>query len=498
MKTKIFLFIIFLLISAGHFSYAGKDKYTEMKNVKAYVDFADVIGTMDFKNHSFGIGGVNPMPMPQKTAEGIAKLKPTLIRIFIQEFFFIEKDDGKLDFTALDKYMQSVHSTGADIMASICIKPKSLYPVVDETIWRPNNVKRWQYIIEEMVKRYSVDNKYVTHWGIGNEINIGEWGGCPYKIPDPKDYFEYYKMTVEPVLKVFPQAQVGGPSWAGTGEDGYQFFDEFIGLCQKEKIKLDFVSYNIYSDNPENHIEGAIKIKNIVDKYNSGIKIYITELNMDLGGISVEERAYTPKRAAGLGAILYEYHKRAKFINSFQYHIYDQFCDPDEFKPFYSRYRYMANHWNDEPHRLGLFDMNGNARPQYFMYSMLYAMAKTEVAAKVENYENIRILASHDDKRVTLFLTNYNPDRTEDITLSIYFKNAPQGKARMTVYRIDDNKQWDNDRLTLIPTENRTAYIHDDFWFSLFVPADGVVMVTLVPDGTADQYSAIPVDNIAR
>jgi len=198
---------------------------------------------------------------------------------------------------------------------------------------------------------------------------------------------------------------------------------------------------------------------------------------VDLGGISVEERAYTPKRAAGLGAILYEYHKHANFINTFQYHIYDQFCDPEEFKPFYSRYRYMANHWDDEPHRLGLFDMTGKARPQYFMYSMLYSMAKTEVAAEADNYENLRILASRDDKRTTLFLTNYNPDETEDITLSIYFKNALQGKARMTVYRIDDDRRWDNDRLSLIPTENRVTYIHDDFWFSLFVPADCVVMV---------------------
>jgi len=482
MKSKIFLITVLLLFSAIPFSFVtnsdlfAKDKYTMLKHVKAQVDFSEVIGKMDFKNHTFGIGGVNPMPMPQKVAEGVAKLKPDIIRIFIQEFFFIEKENGELDFTALDKYMRSVNSTGADIMASICIKPKSLYPVVDETIWKPNNIKRWQYIIGEMVKRYSVDNKYVTHWGIGNEINIGEWGGCPYKISNVKDYFEYYKMTVEPILKVFPQALVGGPSWAGTGEDCYKFFDEFIGLCVKEKVKLDFISYNIYSDNPESHIDGALKVKKAVDKYNPKIKTYITELNMDLGGVSIEERAYISKRAAGLGAILYEYYKRANFMNTFQYHIYDQFCDPNDFKPFYARHRYMANHWNDEPHRLGLFDLDGNARPQYFMYSMLYSMAKTEVTAKAENYENIRILASRDNRYITLFLTNYNPDKTEDVTLSVYFKNAPQGKARMTVYRIDENKSWNNDRLKLIPTENRIAYIHDDFWFSLFVPADCVIM----------------------
>jgi len=103
--------------------------------------------------------------------------------------------------------------------------------------------------------------------------------------------------------------------------------------------------------------------------------------------------------------------------------------------------------------------------------------------AKIDDYENIRILTSRDDKRTTLFLPNYNPDRTEDITLSIYFKNAPQGKARMNVYRINDERKWDNNRLELTPTENRIAYIHDDFWFSVFIPANCVVMVVFDYDG---------------
>ena len=479
MKNFLIKQTVILLAITGCF-YSGlmaKDKYTTLKNCKVNIDFADVIGEIDFKNHSVGIGGVNPMPMPQKVAEGAATLKPPLIRIFIQEFFFIEKDDGALDFTALDKYMRSIVTTGADIMASICIKPKSLYPVVDETIWKPNDIERWQYIIGEMVKRYSVENKYVTHWGIGNEINIGEWGGCPFRITDVNDYFEYYKMTVEPILSVFPQAKVGGPSWAGTGQDAYRFFDAFISLCTKENIKLDFISYNIYSDNPENHINGATRVRNVVDRHNKDIKIYITELNMDLGGVSIEERAYLSKRAAGLGAILYEYYKRADFIHSFQYHIYDQFCDPDQFKPFFARHRYMANHWNDEPHRLGLFDMDGKPRPQFFMYAMLYAMAKKEVAAKVEDNENIRMLASCDDRYTTLFLTNYHPEETEAVTLSIYFKNARQGLTRMKVYRIDEQKRWDNDRFQLVPVENRSVYVHDDFWFSILAPEDSAVLI---------------------
>lgn len=459
-----------------------KDRYNmSMPNIKANVDFTEITGKINFRNHSLGIGGVNPAPVPAKVINGTAKLKPGLIRIFIQEFFFIEKENGALDFDSLDRYMRSVRATGADIMASICIKPKSLYPAVDETVWKPNDIKRWQYIIGEMAKRYSVENKYVTHWGVANEINIGEWGGCPYKIGNAADYFEYYKMTVEPILKVYPEAKVGGPSWAGIPDDnGCKFFDEFIGSCVKENIQLDFISYNVYSDNPEVHADGALRVKNITDKYNNKIELYVTELNVDLGGLSIEERAYTPQRSAGLGAIIQEFHKRAGFINTFQYHIYDQFCDPNDFRPFYAIHRYMANHWNDEAHRLGLFDEHGKPRPQYFVYSMLYTMAENEVAANIENCENIRINASCDNRYNTIFLTNhnYNSDSAEDLTMSLKFKNAREGKTNMKVCRIDEDMMWDDDTFELIPTENRTVYVHGDFHFDIYVPANSVVMIT--------------------
>ena len=458
-----------------------RDKYSAMKNIRADINFAENTGRLDFKKHSVGIGGVNPKAMNEKIIKGTAKLKPEIIRIFIQEFFFIEKDNGELDFSMLDKYMKAVNATGADIMASICIKPKSLYPVVDETIWKPNDISRWRYIIGEMAKRYSIENKYVTHWGVANEINIGEWGGCPYKIENAADYFEYYKMTVGPILEVYPEAKVGGPSWAGIpDENGCKFFEEFIGSCIKENIRLDFICYNVYSDRPEEHANGALRVKNITDKYNDKLELYITELNIGIGNeISIEDKAYTSKRAAGLGAILYEFHKRAGFMNTFQYHLYDQSCDPNDFKPFYARHRYMANHWNDEPHRLGLFDNDGNVRPQYFVYSMLYSMAKNEVAAKVSDSDcdNIKILASNDDRYNTIFITNYSPESTKDLTMSIYFKNAKEGRARLKVYRIDGGMKWDGDNFELIPVENRIAYIHPDFWFSLYIPADGVVMI---------------------
>ena len=457
------------------------DKYSQMPVRKAHIDFSAPVRKMDFKGHSAGIGGVGPQPMTGKMIEGTARLKPDLIRIFIQEFFFIEKPDGALDFSALDAYMESISKTGADIMASICIKPPSLYPAVDETVWRPADAGRWRHIIGEMAKRYSIDNKFVTHWGVGNEINIGEYGGCPYKIESPDDYFEYYKMTVEPILEVFPEARVGGPSWAGVpNERNREFFERFIGACKKENVQLDFISYNVYSDSPEHHTKGALTAKDIVDGFGGGIEIYVTELNVGIGNeISIEEKSHTPKRAAGLAAILCDFHKRAGFLKTFQYHLYDQFCDPNDFKPFYARARYMANHWSDEPHRLGLLDERGAPKPQYFVYSMLYSMAENEVAANAEGCEDLKLLASYGDRRATVFMANYNVQSACDFILTLCFKDAPEGRAKLSVYRIDVDRKWDADIFELIPNECRTVYAHSDFSFSVYMPADCVAMATL-------------------
>ncbi|MCL2059633.1 MAG: hypothetical protein FWH01_11370 [Oscillospiraceae bacterium] len=542
------------------------DIYTRMPNVKVRVDFGESAGVVDFKKHSSGIGGVNPLPMSGRMIEAAARLKPAMIRIFIQEFFFIEKGDGELDFAALDKYMDAVAATGADIMASVCIKPPSLYPAVDEAVWRPNDVGRWQHIIGEMVKRYSVDRQYVTHWGVGNEINIGEAGGCPYKIGSASDYFEYYKMTVEPILDAFPGARVGGPSWAGIPDDGNAaeaFFEEFVRLCAGGGVQLDFICYNVYSDDPAHHVRGAARAKKILEAQGAGhIGIYVTEMNIGIGNeISIEEKAHSAKRAAGLGAVLFDLHQEAGFINTFQYHLYDQFCDPNDFKPFFARHRYMANHWNDEPHRLGLLDGDGAPRPQYFLYSMLYAMAKNGAAVKLEagggagagangradgkagagadagakgrvdgcagvgagdGYENVRVMASYNDKLYTLLAINYSPNgASEDFIMSFYFKNAREGLSRLKVHRLDGEMRWDgklgngaqlgNDAqlrqgdnmrqgsdiwqgsdvllgsdiwqgggaFGLAPSENRLAYVHEDFWFSVYAPADSVTMITL-------------------
>ncbi|MDR0494252.1 MAG: hypothetical protein LBG95_01300 [Treponema sp.] len=457
-----------------------KTKFSNMEQQEIIVKCHETLGPLSYRNHSFGIGGVNSLPIPARVSGCVKALRPELVRIFIQEFFSIYPDHHVFNWDKLDKYMESVKAAGAGIMAHITIKPKPLYPIIDETIWKPNDVNEWQGLIEALVRRYSVEKKYVSHWAVANEINIGEWGGCPYKFTSPHDYFEYYKMTAQAVIKACPDVKIGGPAWAGTGDGPVAFFGTFFDLVKKENLRLDFISYNMYTDIPREHVEAAKLFRQIADKFDTRLELYTTEFNLRLDtNIAFEENAYLGARAASLAASILAM-QDAKYVNgTFQYHVVDQHNDVNEFAPFYKMTRYMAEHWNDFPHRLGLFDWDGNPRPQYFMYKLLYGIDGERLSLDSGGNEHIHAAASSDENGgINIFISNYHDESPQNIISKLCLKNNPAGLYRLTVYRIDDEKRWD-DALALQPVEDRLTYMVDDFSFLVFTPADSVTLICL-------------------
>jgi len=460
------------------------DKFTAMQRRKLTVDWAKDMGALDMRYHSMGIGGVHSMPAPAPIVKKTAALKPRLIRIFLQEFFYVYPGNGVFDWSKMDAYMDAVHAMGGDIMASICIKPKALYPALDESVWMPSSVAEWQNLIRALVLRYSQEKPYVTHWSIANEVNIGEWGGCPYLIQNPDDFFEYYAFTVQPICEALPGIKVGGPSYAGSGEGAAKYIARFVELCKQKSVPVDFVNYNAYLDAPEDHVSGGRAVRDAIDKYDPSIELYMTEFNVGLVGhndLSLEESAYDPKRAAGLAASILALHEDGCLSGSFQYHLYDQFCDPREFAPWFKRARYMAEHWSDLVHRLGLFDLDGNVKPQYFVYNMLYQMTGKRV--QLCGTDNMLCgIASSTDDTMYVFLTNYSRHTAQECAIQFQFENATEGIYRLNVYRIDNDSAarlkagCDAD---LKPTESRMVYVHPDFHFHVYTPADSVTLVKL-------------------
>lgn len=433
-------------------------------------------GVLDYGRQMIGIGGSNACPIPEPVRKPVAELGHCMIRVFLQEYFFIYPDHDVFDWTRLDAFMDSVAQTGCQVLASICIKPKPLYPEVNPRIFMPNDMEEWKRVIRALVRRYSVERRLVTYWGVLNEINIGENGGCPHEIPDPEDYYAFYRETVDAIVSAWPDAKVGGPSLAGFDE---AYLRRFVELCARDGTQMDFVSYNIYSGNPKEHADAACKAKEIVAGVPGNVEVFQTELNTWFPDAYVEETAYSGRYAASLAAVLMELND-SPITGSFQFDMYDVYVDPDDFERFYSITPFMLRHWNEIPHRFGLFDMDGRVRPQYFVYWMLREMHGERLETQSDSAE-VRVSASVRGTAYQVLLTNYGEKASQDRVIHLNFSAIERGRYRLEVYRIDDAHGRMKEASAPALTESRLTFALPDYSMDLLLTADSVTLVRLVP-----------------
>ena len=459
--------------------------FADLPRANIQVDAGSYQGSFEGWRHSIGQGAVNSLPLPERVVAGMRKLKPRLIRIFLQEFFNIYPDHGVFNWDKLDPYMDSLAQTGAQLLATINLKPPVLYPEINHDLWRPTDVAEWQNLIFQLVRRYSVEKPIVTYWEHVNEPDIGEWGGCPYRIPGVEELHEFYALTIRPILEAFPGARVGGPCPAD-----YRIAPEFMDCCAKHRTPLDFVSYHRYDDDPESHRRIAEvlseKIKSfpgkrpelILDEWSKGFEAPYTSIPYD--AVSVDEMAMQSRRAAHLARIVLTL-METPLDWSFFFLLWDNCMYNDEFKTFFSSEgakNVMYKHWNEAPHRFGLFSESGKVRPQYFVYQMLSQMGEQKLAAHCE-HPDIKAIAVQGDGRLSVLIVNFNLQASHDMLVKTCFNNLQPGLRRLKAYRIDDNQRWSEDTLVLYPYEERTVDVLPEFEYQFYSPADSVLWVTL-------------------
>jgi hypothetical protein len=449
---------------------------TTLPVVDVRVDAKADQGPLEAWRQSVGHGGINSSPVPPRVVDGLTKVRPRLMRIFIQQFFDVYPEHGRFDWSRLDAYMDSMAKTGSKIVAAITIKPKPIFPNIDQNVWRPADVEEWQQVVTAMVKRYSVERPIVTHWEVGNETDIGENGGCPYLIKDPKDYAEFYKMTVPAILAAFPGAKVGGTGVANSSSD---YLPKFIAQCREEGIRLDFVSWHLYSDSPSSHAGLVEKYRKLVDEFpqDKRPEMMVTEWSKNFDRVSLEDMAFDPRRAAIAAACLIAY-VDAKVDWTFYYHAWDQVAYADEFRPFFERPQIMYHHWNEVPHRFGLFGVEGRVRPQYFAFQMLGRLGDRRLEASATE-KGVRVLAGRQADVPAVMIVNGGPETVSDRIVRVRFSNLTPGRRRLVVRRIDRDMAWSPGELELKPVERREVDVAEAFTFEVYCPADSVCSVTL-------------------
>jgi hypothetical protein len=276
-----------------------------------------------------------------------------------------------------------------------------LFPKTDQDVVDPNDYDKWEALIAHMVSHYSDKGLSGFYWEVGNEGDIGESGGSPYRFT-PENYVRYYRHTVAAVLRADPTAHVGGPALAGWESP---ILPALIAFCDEEKVPLHFVSWHTYDSDPK-AIQGTIeavkamlakhrslRTETIIDEWNMALSVPPTDLRIQPAFVA--ETAWRMK-ASGL-------------TYSCFYHIRDYHVDRDRFAPFFSPggASFMASWWNRMPQYSGLFDYQNVMRPAYFTFELLARVTGDRLQADSTD-ESVHAFLAYDKAYETYNLLFWN------------------------------------------------------------------------------------------
>ena len=399
------------------------------------VNFGKPLGPLGINQMALGQGGLSEEPMWEDRIAEIRALRPALIRLFVQEYFNLLPEKGRYHFDTLDRSVDTILKTGAQPLMCLCLKPRVLFPKIDQDVVEPNDYGQWQELISQLVRHYRQRGNRIAFWEIANEPDIGEDGGCPYRFK-PESYVRYYARTVEAILKADAAARVGGPALASVRSP---IFPALLDYCGTNGAPLHFVSWHNYNSSPKGIRDTITFAKGLLEKHpNLHPETMLNEWNMDLTNPPLDPR-FQP---CFISEVIWQM-KDAGLDYSCYYHIRDWHVEMDRYLKFMSPrgVAFMARWWNRMPQFDGLFDYQNTPRPSYFAFKLLSRLAGERLDIASE-HPNIRGFAAHDEqlRMYNVMLWNFSPAA---IKAQIVFADLP--KAMRIRHLVLDAQTGSND-----------------------------------------------------
>ncbi len=170
----------------------------------------------------------------------------------------------------------------------------------------PANPQNWVRAAVEVVRHYrqmaaeaGIPLRYVEIWNEPNSKHF--WDSTP------RAFFDLFAQTALALKAEFPDLKVGGPALTQGAvmlPPGRQYTDNFLTYLQDHDVPLDFLSWHIYSNDPEDYREVARFFREQLDAHGyADAESHITEWNTaaDTGSGVVSDVSL---RAGGKGASL--------------------------------------------------------------------------------------------------------------------------------------------------------------------------------------------------
>jgi hypothetical protein len=186
------------------------------------------------------------------------------------------------DFALTDHYVESISSAGMDVIYRLGYSAAFFAPRALQYIDPPRSYEHWTDVAAHIVAHYSQGwdggpSTHIQYWEIWNEPDTSIfWTG------QPEDYFRLYEMTAKRIKSLDASLHVGGPALAG----GLPFLESFLKYCRDHQAPVDFVSWHIYTTQPEAVVERAKRVHELMVRYGFGkAQSVLDEWNYGFGGL---------------------------------------------------------------------------------------------------------------------------------------------------------------------------------------------------------------------
>jgi hypothetical protein len=333
-------------------------------------------------------------------------------RIF-ENFDADENDPNSYDFSETDKYIKRMYDNGIDIMYRLGAsiehrKKKGAIPPKD-------NIK-WAKICEHIMLHYNEGWKdgftnAVKYWEIWNEPELETANNNKPCWTGTFDEFLDFFVDVYRYLKGrFPNYEIGGPSFTLIYPD-YDIDLKFFSRMQQEKLKLDFISFHRYDDQPKNVVKMCQDAKDFCNNYGQEqAKIYLDEWNYIYGWVD-KARITSYQRIAN--------HFGGAYVSAVMLACQNA---PVDMLMYYDA--------RPQPGFNGLFEML-TMKPRKPYYALKYFNELYKLKNQVEvsgEIENVYCVGATDGDNVSTVLTNYYHKRgSNDKEFELEFKNLKDG-----------------------------------------------------------------------
>jgi len=384
------------------------------------------------------------------------------------------------DWTILDRIFDTFRAKRIKPLVEIGFMPKALstnpepyrhnFPqgaIYTGWAYPPKDFQKWSELVFRFVQhlrgRYGDAELKTWLWEVWNEPDIGYWKGTA------EEFFRLYDLSVEAILRAFPDARVGGPDTTGPSyPKAAEFLRMFLEHCARQKnyatgktgSRLDFISFHP-KGSPKwqgDHVQMGINRQlasieagfRIVSSFPEWQHTQVILGESDPEGCAACSARNNPQNSYRNGGLYASYtaeslHQTLQLARGEQVNFLGSVTWAFEFEgqPLFEGFRELATNGVDKP-ILNLFRMLGLLGSEQIKVTSSGAVPSEEVVRDgVRGRPDVNAIATESSHEVAILLWNYHDDDLpapqSSVRLTVTHLRAAVKQCLMEHFRIDAN-----------------------------------------------------------